>query len=156
MRTVTSLEPHLREVTDADLPGLAELERSAFGADAWSAEAIEAELSGDGRTTVVAEDPEGVVGYAVSRDAGDVVDLHRVVVAARARRRGVAGRLVRALASRAAADRMLLEVSAGNEAATALYRRLGFVEIDRRRAYYRDGNDALVMQRDLEAQEDSP
>jgi ribosomal-protein-alanine N-acetyltransferase len=152
---MTPLEPHLREVTDDDLPGLAALERSAFGPDAWSAEAIEAELSGDGRTTLLAEDPEGVVGYAVTRAAGDVVDLHRVVVADRARRRGVAARLVRALASRAAGDRMLLEVSADNEAAIALYRRLGFEPIDRRRAYYRDGSDALVMQRDLEPREDS-
>lgn len=153
---MTSLEPlRLREVRPADLPAFTELERAAFGADAWSAEAIDAELSGDGRTSLVAEDADGVVGYAVTRAAGDVVDLHRVVVADRGRRRGVASRLVLGLAGVATGRRMLLEVSARNEAAIALYRRLGFVEIDRRRGYYRDGSDALVMQRDLQALEDS-
>ena len=92
---MTSLEPlRLREVSPTDLPALADLERAAFGADAWSAEAIDAELSGDGRTSLVAEDADGVVGYAVTRAAGDVVDLHRVVVADRGRRQGVASRLV--------------------------------------------------------------
>lgn len=152
---MTSLEPpRLRAVSPTDLPALTELERAAFGADAWSVDAIDAELSGDGRRSLVAEDADGVVGYAVTRSAGDVVDLHRVVVADRGRRQGVASRLVLGLTDLAPGSRMLLEVSARNQAAVALYRRLGFVEIDRRRAYYRDGSDALVMQRDL-AQEDS-
>ena len=153
---MTSLELRVREVSPTDLPALAELERTAFGADAWSAEAIDAELSGDGRTSLVAEDADGVVGYAVTRTAGDVVDLHRVVVADRGRRQGVASRLVLGLTGTTGGRRILLEVSASNEAAIALYRRLGFEEIDRRRAYYRDGSDALVMQRDLESREDSP
>jgi ribosomal protein S18 acetylase RimI-like enzyme len=45
---------------------------------------------------------------------------------------------------------MLLEVSAGNEPAIALYEQAGFAEIDRRRRYYRDGSDALVLARELD------
>lgn len=40
-----------------------------------------------------------------------------------------------------------LEVRAGNAAAVALYRRLGFEEVGRRRRYYADGSDALLMTR---------
>jgi ribosomal-protein-alanine N-acetyltransferase len=40
---------------------------------------------------------------------------------------------------------MLLEVSEHNEAALAFYRQRGFVEIDRRPRYYRDGAAAIVM-----------
>ena len=43
---------------------------------------------------------------------------------------------------------MLLEVSAGNAGARAFYAAEGFVEIDRRRRYYRDGSDAVVMARE--------
>lgn len=45
----------------------------------------------------------------------------------------------------------MLEVKAGNERAAALYRRLGFVEVGRRRAFYADGADALLMRRRADA-----
>lgn len=38
-----------------------------------------------------------------------------------------------------------LEVRAGNVSAQTLYRKLGYVEAGRRRRYYRDGEDALIM-----------
>ena len=40
---------------------------------------------------------------------------------------------------------MFLEVATGNAAALALYRREGFVEVGRRRRYYADRSDALVL-----------
>jgi ribosomal protein S18 acetylase RimI-like enzyme len=40
---------------------------------------------------------------------------------------------------------MLLEVSAANTGALAFYAASGFVEIDRRPRYYRDGTDAVVL-----------
>jgi ribosomal protein S18 acetylase RimI-like enzyme len=44
---------------------------------------------------------------------------------------------------------MLLEVSTENTAALGFYERARFVGISRRRGYYRDGSDALVLARDL-------
>ncbi len=46
-------------------------------------------------------------------------------------------------------DRVLLEVRADNGPALAFYARAGFAEIDRRRRYYRDGTDAIVLELDL-------
>ena len=40
---------------------------------------------------------------------------------------------------------MFLEVATGNAAALALYARAGFVEVGRRRRYYADLADALVL-----------
>ena len=48
------------------------------------------------------------------------------------------------------ATRILLEVSADNAGALAFYEAEGFAEIDRRRRYYRDGSDAVVLARDTE------
>ena len=47
------------------------------------------------------------------------------------------------------AGEMFLEVAAGNAAALALYRSAGFAEVGRRRRYYADGSDALVLRRVL-------
>ncbi len=151
MSPVTS--PALRPATLDDVAAMAELERSSFGADAWSPALVEAELGAAGGVTLVAHDDHGVLGYAVTRTVGDVADLQRVVVAPRGRRRGLARALLRELLVRAADDgasRMLLEVSAVNHVAVVLYAGLGFVEIDRRASYYRDGSDALVMSCELE------
>jgi ribosomal-protein-alanine N-acetyltransferase len=130
---------------------VAALEERLFGVDAWSAAVVESELLGAGRDALVAEAPGGgVVGYAVTRTAGDVVDLQRIGVDPGWRRRGVARSLLDALlravrASVVRPERMLLEVSAANETALAFYAAEGFTEVDRRRRYYRDGTDAVVM-----------
>ncbi|NVN31455.1 ribosomal-protein-alanine acetyltransferase, partial [Endobacter medicaginis] len=47
--------------------------------------------------------------------------------------------------------RLFIEVAAGNGPAIALYRGCGFVEVGRRRRYYPDGDDALVMVLSLSA-----
>jgi ribosomal protein S18 acetylase RimI-like enzyme len=86
------------------------------------------------------------VGYAVTARAGDAVDLQRVAVLPALRRRGLARNLLAALVDGLAAP-VLLEVSELNSRAIALYRAEGFTEIGRRRRYYRDGTDAVVMAR---------
>jgi ribosomal protein S18 acetylase RimI-like enzyme len=131
----------LRPGEEGDVDALAALERELFGVDAWSVESVRDELLA-GRVAV-ATDPD-VVGYVVTRQAGDVVDLMRIAVARSCRRRGLAGALLAEVTSDV---RMLLEVSAENAGALAFYAAEGFVEIARRRRYYRDGSDAVVMER---------
>jgi ribosomal-protein-alanine N-acetyltransferase len=142
----------VRVATEADVPAVAALDAAVFGADAWSAQQVREELTGDGRRAWVVGDPP--VGYAVTWRSGDVVDLNRIAVRPEDRGRGVARQLLDAAleASRVdRADRVLLEVAATNTAALALYASAGFVEIDRRRRYYRDGTDAVVMRLPLAA-----
>jgi ribosomal-protein-alanine N-acetyltransferase len=54
-----------------------------------------------------------------------------------------------AAAAAAGARDMHLEVSETNEAARALYAGAGFAVSGRRRGYYADGSDALVLRRAL-------
>ena len=142
----------LRDAAPEDAAAVAALEQQLFAADAWSAASVTEELTGPGRHGLVAVEEDVVVGYAVTLHGAEVVDLQRIGVDPRHRRRGTATALLDAALSRAGdtgADRMLLEVSAGNAAALAFYAAAGFVEIDRRRRYYLDGSDAVVMCRSL-------
>lgn len=142
----------IRLATTADLPAVAVLERALFAADAWDDAALRAELDGPGRRFVVAEADRmhGLAGYAISMSLGDVVDLQRIGVHPHHQRSGLASALLHDLLRHPGeADRMLLEVAADNRAAIAFYTRAGFREIDVRTRYYRDGSDALVMQRAL-------
>ncbi len=64
------------------------------------------------------------------------------------RRRGIAGRLVDATLAELWARRarwVALEVRASNAPALRLYGRRGFETRGRRRSYYADGEDALVL-----------
>jgi [ribosomal protein S18]-alanine N-acetyltransferase len=124
------------------------LEVELFGADAWSADAVAEALGGGDRHTVVAEAEDRVTGYAVHRVSGDVADLERVGVHPGLRRSGLGSALLAAVRAQVgvAAERLLLEVREDNVGARAFYAAHGAVEIDRRRRYYRDGSDALVLQ----------
>lgn len=92
-------------------------------------------------------------GMALARVAADEAELLTLGVLPEARRQGVGRRLLDELAPEAVrrgAVRLLLEVSLGNVAARALYEAMGFVAVGRRRRYYPDGTDALVLAWNLE------
>lgn len=142
----------LRPASGADAAAVATLERSLFGDDAWSVPSVVAELSGVDRFAAVAVSGGALVGYAITSRTDDVVDLHRIGVHASRRRQGIGRALLTVTLERAAADgadRMLLEVGSQNVTALAFYAREGFLQIDRRPRYYRDGSDALVLGRPL-------
>jgi len=146
----------IRLATASDADVIAILEAECQGDDAWSATLVRDGVTG-GLPTIqylVAETDGTVTGYAVASYAGDIAELQRIGVAADFRRQGLATALldeVIAHAPSTGADRLLLEVRADNRSALAFYAAAGFVEIDRRTRYYRDGTDAVVMRLPLVA-----
>lgn len=148
----------IRPATAADVDAVVALEDATQGADAWSAGLVRDGISG-GLPTIsylVAEldGVDGVAGYAVASYAGDIAELQRIGVAEDRRRQGLASALLDEVVAHApstGADRMLLEVRADNAGALSFYAAKGFVEIDRRSRYYRDGTDAVVMRLPLVA-----
>jgi ribosomal-protein-alanine N-acetyltransferase len=142
----------MRAAVADDAGPVRDLDAMLFGPDSWSLAGVLSELTGPDRRAVVAVEGDMLVGYAVTMGTAEVVDLQRIAVRPGHRRRGVAGALLRALldaATAAGAQRMLLEVSAVNTGALCFYERAGFAGIGRRRRYYRDGSDALLLARDL-------
>lgn len=145
----------IRPATPADAAAIAILEAECQGEDAWSASLVTDGVNG-GLPTIsyLVAEQDGVVGYAVASYAGDIAELQRIGVATDQRRRGLAGALLDEIVAHApstGADRMLLEVRADNKSALSFYAAKGFVEIDRRARYYRDGTDAVVMRLPLVA-----
>ena len=138
-----------RAASARDVRAVHALEAQLFGPDAWSEQSVREELTGARRVAVVAVEGQQVVGYVVTAVAGDVVDLQRVGVHPDHRRRGLARRLLAAALERTGAERVLLEVAADNDDGRAFYAAEGFTEVSRRRRYYRDGSDAVVMERAL-------
>jgi ribosomal-protein-alanine N-acetyltransferase len=140
----------VRAATTDDLAAVVALESENLGVDAWSENLLAEGIAGRLPTIhyLVAEVDGAVVGHAVTSLAGDIAELQRIAVTPALRRTGVASDLLDAsvaLAAGSDADRMLLEVRADNTGALAFYAARGFVEVDRRPRYYRDGATAVVM-----------
>jgi len=132
---------------------LADLHARAFDRP-WSASEIAKLLENTAVFALVsrADAPQGfVMAWAAAGDA----EVLTVAVVPEARRKGVGASLVTAAGVAAlvrGAASMHLEVAEDNEAARALYRKLGYEEAGRRRAYYAgEGGsvDAIVMRRAL-------
>ena len=144
----------IRAATTADADAIFQLEAECLGADAWSRGLVEAGVSGDVPTVhyLVIEDDAEVSAYAAASIVADIAELQRIAVLPTARRRGHATALLDAvieLAVSGRADRLLIEVREANDGALAFYAASGFVEVDRRPRYYRDGTTAVVMRRPL-------
>ena len=112
--------------------------------EAWTAAAIAAQLALRGTFGLI--DPAG--GMVLARVAADEAEILALAVAPPARRRGAGAALLAAAeahAAQAGARTMYLEVAEPNQPARALYGRAGYALAGRRRAYYRNGSDALLL-----------
>ncbi len=139
----------LRPMKNADASAAAELERQCFS-DPWGAEEFAAiEESRLDRGFSAWRDGR-MEGYVILRLVAGEGEILRIGVAPAGRRKGTGRQLVeaaKAAAEREKAEKVFLEVRAGNEAAIALYCRAGFVRYGVRKKYYRlPDEDAVLME----------
>ena len=136
----------------ADL--LAGLHAAAFD-QPWTAAEIAELMENSAVFAILSRRGEAAQGFAMGWAAAGDAELLTVAVSPEARRRGVGASLVTAAGVTAlvrGAASMHLEVAEDNEAARALYKKLGYEETGRRRGYYatsRGWIDAIVMRRTL-------
>lgn len=132
---------------------LAALHASAFPvAERWSGQAIALMLELPGHFALLAVEGDAPLGFAMGRVAADQAEVLTLAVHPEARRAGLGLALMQALAGEAmnrGAVELFLEVAETNLPARALYQRLGATAAGRRRAYYPDGADALVLRMTL-------
>ncbi len=132
---------------------VARLEKECFSSP-WSEGAVGAELSNPLSLWIVALDNEQVVGYVGSQSVLGEGDMMNLAVDPAYRRQGIGGRLVANLIARLKeiqVSSLTLEVRASNEAAAALYEKLGFVQVGRRPGYYSNPReDALILRKEWE------
>jgi ribosomal-protein-alanine N-acetyltransferase len=138
----------IRKASSEDLPRIVWLEDSAF-VDSWPYDLLAYEFTNP-RSLVLVAEREGrpAAGYVAFRHGGGEAEILRLAVAPEERRQGIARALVAAGLDRLRQEKVEschLEVRMDNEGAIAFYHALGFTRAGRRRRYYRDGEDALVL-----------
>lgn len=132
---------------------IAALEKICFS-DPWSENSIASELENKLAHWLVAQEGEMVAGYIGSQTVMGETDMMNVAVHPDFRRRGIAEALVKRLVEDLQAMEshcLTLEVRATNAPAIALYEKLGFSQIGRRKNYYRNPReDALILRKEWE------
>ena len=142
----------IETMTASHVEQIAGLEKLCFH-DPWSEKSIADELTNDLALWLVALEGETVVGYVGSQTVLGWTDMMNVAVHPEHRRRGIGEALIRKLMEMLVAcncECLTLEVRASNQGAIALYEKLGFTEVGRRKNYYRNPKeDALIMRVEL-------
>ncbi|MDF2116925.1 ribosomal protein S18-alanine N-acetyltransferase [Roseiarcaceae bacterium H3SJ34-1] len=151
------LKSSLRDLRSDDAAECARLHALAF-AFPWNPEEFEQLILS---SSVIADgafdgDDGQLTGFVLSRMAADESEILTIIVDPALRRRGIAAGLLDRHIDRQARHRirsLFLEVAEDNEPAITLYRRRGFEQVGRRKAYYRmtlgAPVDALVMRKQL-------
>lgn len=140
----------IRRMTASEIPAVTEMERAIFS-DPWPVSAFRDALTDAKAFNLVAVSSKdaALVGYLSAQIVADEVQIHNVAVGQPFRRRGI-GRLLLEHAEcegkNYGVSCCILEVRANNSPALAMYNRLGYRRIGRRRGYYRRPVcDALVL-----------
>lgn len=141
----------IRKMEARDVAQIAELEKICFN-DPWSVKSIASELENPLSCWLVAVEGEKVTGYVGSQTVLDGSDMMNISVSPDYRRMGIAQMLINRLISMLIERKsrcLVLEVRASNTPAIGLYEKLGFIEIGRRRNYYRNPReDALILRKE--------
>jgi ribosomal-protein-alanine N-acetyltransferase len=149
----------VRAMVEGDLDQVMQIAAGLATAPQWVREAYLGALISDGtarHVALVAELEGFVAGYVVAGAVEAQAELESIAVAEWAQKRGVGKALLGALIGRlkegGVAD-LTLEVRESNQAARRFYEIAGFLEIGRRRGYYREPDeDALVLRLAFDSQ----
>lgn len=148
-----SPETRIRQANVADIPLLAQLAKDVPSAAQWSLQQYRDifEVSSPPRCSFVIEDSHALLGFIVGRCLSEAWEIENIVIAPSDRRRGLGTELLREFIQRAQVEKahsIWLEVRESNHPAHALYRKMDFHEIGRRKMYYAaPEEDGLTFQR---------
>lgn len=139
----------VRLATLADVTRLAAIHAAAFPkGEAWSETVIGLQIAAHNVFALL--DERG--GMMLARVIVDEAEIVTLAVEPAQRRQGLGGDLMGAalaLAAERGAKAMFLEVDISNAPAKALYARSGFFQVGRRKRYYANGADALILRAEL-------
>ena len=152
---MTPQHPTIRRARREDVPQILEIEREAF-IEPWEEEVFLQTLEWCPGTSLVAERDGAVVGFLVGclESNGEATFGHISNLAVRPgfRNQGIGARLVLRAERQfllEGAGAVLLEVRTSNTPGQSFYRALQYLDVYRIHAYYSNGEDAIVMMKEL-------
>ena len=139
----------IRKASFSDLGAAYQLDQESFGADAWTMLDYAGVFSFRSVKKFTALVDGKFAGFAASEYDPDrkAVCLMTLAVKPEFRRKGIASSLLRHCEDAFPAGNFYLMVDCENHAAIRLYQKSGYRQTGVRPAYYLNGHDALVMEK---------
>lgn len=142
----------LRTWTYEDLNQIAALERECFPAEPWTHQMLAESYLSERFYGILLEEDGAITAYGGIHTVEDEAELELIATSEMYRRCGRGKRILAALLKEAkerGARRMFLEVRVSNASAMLMYLTNGFSGVYARSRYYPDGEDAIVMKKEL-------
>lgn len=142
----------IREWKYKDILRISQIEEECFPQEPWNFKMLASSFETENFYGMLAEDGGEIAGYGGITVAADSADIANVAVTEPYRHSGVGTALLSALCGAAAergAKKVFLEVRVSNAAAMAMYLKNGFKGAYARTRYYSDGEDCLVMVKEI-------
>lgn len=138
----------IQRMSQQDIEEIARLEKLSFS-DPWSKKSFEEELKSRFSVPLVVKSGTRVIGYACLWHVYDQMEIANIAVSPELRGKGIGSIIMQRVLAEARQQRcrnVILSVRESNKAAISLYKRFGFVELERKRRYYRfPVEDGVIM-----------
>ncbi len=143
----------IERMTESHVEQVAALEKVLFSSP-WSHKSVASEVKKPRSLWLVAVEEDTVAGYIGSQSVGEEADMMNLAVRLDYQGKGVGKMLVSGLVealSEKGVHSLALEVRESNLVAIALYQKLGFEQVGRRKGYYRNPReDGLILRKEWE------
>ena len=135
-----------------DILRISEIETECFPQEPWNFKQLASSFGSESFFGLLAEDGGEIAGYGGISIAADSADIDNIAVTEPYRNSGVATSVLNALCALAKEKgvcKVFLEVRVSNTPAMMLYLKNGFKGVYARTRYYTNGEDCLVMVKEL-------
>ena len=145
------MEIKIEKMTIEHLEQIKDVLQSQFD-EFWNSVVLAKELENPLSTYIVAIYNEEVVGYAGLWQPIDEGHITNIVTKLDKRGNGIATKMLEELINIAKNKNLkfvTLEVNVNNKIAINLYKKYNFIEVGRRKKYYNNADDALIMTKEI-------
>lgn len=142
---------NLSVLTVGDVEALTQFEKENFN-DGWNEQMLYSSFETGRFFGYKLTQNHKIIAFITYSVTLDTADVESVVVAKDYRKKGYASLLIESAikdAQNKGAKRLFLEVRKSNTPAINLYEKFGFKQLFERKKYYGDGEDALVLQKEI-------
>ena len=138
----------VQRMKEEDINQVVLIEQESFS-DPWSKQSFLGDLKNPSTLSLVVKLGQEVVGYACLWQMENELQIGNIAVAKKHRRKGIGNLLMKQIvdeATKRECQLILLDVRESNRVAISLYKKFGFVHLNRRKSHYRlPKEDALIM-----------
>ena len=137
-------------LSDADIDQIVCLQESCFP-DGWDKRMLIDGLNSGNLLGITAKQNGELCGFVTYSVNSDFAEINDILVSPKNRKQGLGKHLLQRLEDniKTQTQKIFLEVRESNFPAINLYKRQGFIQASIRKKYYQDGENALVMYKEL-------